>query len=276
MKFGPVPPKKLPKQDAQRVLLLAEKWQRAAYAQERWASVAKIGVDFMEGRQWTERHIAEANRQKRPMLKFNMIAPLVRLVLGYQRSNKTDITFQPGQDARASEHIAEALSRIEKVIAIGSKMDFVDTEVFMDGLICARGWHNTYLDFESNDLGEIKTIAADPFSIYPDPDGSTYDPNETCAHISESSFVSLDEIEATFGKKAFELLRPYVLGQTPLAPISSYITADEISPIRTYGSRNSHLVDDIVSNPPWCNPWGLYAVGCARLKPLNANIQPAH
>ena len=37
MKFGPVPPKKLPQQDPSKVLLLAEKWQRAAYAQQRWA-----------------------------------------------------------------------------------------------------------------------------------------------------------------------------------------------------------------------------------------------
>ena len=41
MKFGPVPPKKLPKQDPFKVLLLAEKWQRAAYAQQRWAEPAK-------------------------------------------------------------------------------------------------------------------------------------------------------------------------------------------------------------------------------------------
>ena len=237
MKFGPVPPKKLPKQDPFKVLLLAEKWQRAAYAQQRWAEPAKVAVDFFEGRQWTETQLEQMRRQKRPAFKFNMIAPLVRLVLGYHRSNKTDITFLPGQDQRASEALAEALTRIEKVIAEGSHLDYVDTEVFLDGLICARGYYDTRLDFETNDLGEIKTIGADPFSIYPDPDASTYDFNETASHIIQSTFVSLDEIEATFGNQAMELLRPFVLGQTPLAPISSMIVTDEISPIRTYGER---------------------------------------
>ncbi|MGD0420537.1 MAG: portal protein [Xanthobacteraceae bacterium] len=237
MKFGPVPPKKLPQQDPSRVLLLAEKWQRAAYAQQRWAEQAKIAVDFFEGRQWTEAQLNEMRRKRRPAFKFNMIAPLVRLVLGYQRSNKTDITFLPGQDARASEELAEALTRIEKVIAEGSHMDYVDTEVFLDGLICARGYYDTRLDFESNDLGEVKTRAADPFSIYPDPDASTYDFNESAAHISESSFVSLDEIDAWFGKDAMDLLKPFILGQTPLAPVSSYMVVDEVSPIRTYGER---------------------------------------
>lgn len=237
MKFGPVPPKKLPKQDPSKVLLLAEKWQRSAYAQERWAAPAKVCWDFFEGRQFTQEQIDRLRRQQRPSFKFNMIAPIVRLVLGYNASNKTDITYQPGQDARSSEDLAEALTKIEKVIAENGEQAFVDTAVFMDGLVAGRGWYDTRLDFESNDLGEVKTTAADPFSIYPDPDASTYDLNETAAHMIQSSYVSLDEIEAWFGKQALELLKPFVLGQTPLAPVSSAIVLDEISPIRTFGER---------------------------------------
>jgi hypothetical protein len=57
-------------------------------------------------------------RQKRPAFKFNMIAPLVRLVLGYQRANKTDITFLPGQDARASEHLAPARRQLSGCLTV--------------------------------------------------------------------------------------------------------------------------------------------------------------
>ena len=39
----------------------------------------------------------------------------------------------------------------------------------------------------------------------------------------QTKFVSLDEIEVTFGKLASELLQPFMLGQTPLAPISSML-----------------------------------------------------
>jgi hypothetical protein len=237
VKFGPVPPKKLPKQDPTKVLLLAERWQRSAFAQQRWAERAKQAVDFFEGRQWTERQLEEMRRQKRPAFKFNMIAPLVRLVLGYNASNKSDITFQPGQDQRASEQLAEALTRIEKVIAEGSHLEYVDTEVFLDGLICARGFYDTRLDFETNDLGEIKTNAADPFTVYLDPDSDSYDLNGNSSFVMQSKYVSLDEIEGAFGKKATDLLQPFVMGQTPLAPLSTMIIEDEISPVRTFGER---------------------------------------
>src|SRR5579872_1780811 len=106
MKFGPVPPKKVPKQDPQKVLLLAERWQRSAFAQQRWAERAKKAVDFFEGRQWTEDQLTKMARGKRPALSFNIIAPLVRLVLGYNAANKSDITYLPGQDNRATEQVA--------------------------------------------------------------------------------------------------------------------------------------------------------------------------
>ena len=240
MKFGPVPPKKIPKQDPAKVLLLAERWQRSAWAQRRWAERAKIAVDFFEGRQWTEDQLTLMKRQKRPAFKFNIIAPLVRLVLGYNASNKSDITFMPGQDARASEQLAEALTRIEKVIAEGSHLEFVDVEVFLDGLIASRGYYDTRLDFETNDLGEIRTSAADPFTVYLDPDADSYDLNENHSFLMQSKWVSLDEIEAAFGKKVMELLQPFCLGQTPLAPISSLIIDDEISPVRTFGERHEN------------------------------------
>ncbi len=238
MKFGPVPPKKVPKQDPQKVLLLAERWQRSAFAQQRWAERSKKAVDFFEGRQWTEDQLRAMVRGRRPALSFNVIAPLVRLVLGYNAANKSDITYLPGQDNRATEDVGETLTRIEKVISEGSHLPFVDTEVFLDGLIAGRGYYDTRLSFETNDLGEIKTAAADPFSVYLDPDADSYDLNENHSYAMQSKFVSLDEIEGAFGKKVMELLQPFCLGQTPLAPISSLIIEDEISPVRTFGERH--------------------------------------
>jgi hypothetical protein len=243
VKFGPVPPKKIPKQDPEKVLLLAERWQRAAWAQQRWAERAKKAVDFFEGRQWTETQLAELKRQKRPALKFNIIAPLVRLVLGYQRSNKNDIVFQPGQDARSAEDVAEALTKIEKAIAANGNMEFVDCEVFLDGLIASRGFFDTRLNFDDNDLGEVRTIAADPFSVYIDPDAWSYDLSESASFVQQALMVSLEEIEAAYGKKTSQLLKPFVLGQTPLAPISTGVIDDEISPIRTFGEREDMKED---------------------------------
>lgn len=236
MRFGPAPLGRLPDQDSHRVLLLAERFQRAQWAHQRWAEGAKVAVDFLEGRQWTEDELAQMARQKRPALKFNIIAPLVRLILGYQTNNRNDITYQPGDDARASEMIAETLSKLEKAAATGNMQEFRDTEVFMDGIVSGRGFFRDLLDFETNDLGELKTRALDPFTTFLDPDGDTYDLNESCSYLQVSKMVSIDELERAFGKNVADLVRPFSQGRTPIGPL--YYAQDTDTPQRYFAHRD--------------------------------------
>lgn len=200
-------------------------------------------MDFFEGRQWTEDQLRAMSRGKRPALTFNIIAPIVRLVLGYQRNNKTDIIFEPGQDNLASEDVAKTLTQIEKILAKSNHQEFVDAAVFLDGLISGRGFFDSRLDFENNDLGETKTISLDPFTVFPDPDADTYDLNESASFVQTSKFVSLDEIEGSFGKQVSDLVRPWTMGQTPLAPVSSMVINDEITPVRYFGEREDLITD---------------------------------
>lgn len=250
MKFGPVPPKKLPKQDNEKVLLLAERWQRASYAHQRWAESAKEAVDFLEGRQYTEAQIAAAKAAKRPLLKFNIIAPIVRLIIGYHRNNRTDVVFKP-QDMRPdAEAIAEALTKLDREIADNCGLEYIDPEVFLDGIASGRGWFDTRLDFEHNDLGDAKTVSLSPFSVKVDPDADTYDLNESAAFMQIDRMVSMDEIEGAFGKQVADLVKPWTMGQTPLAPVSSIVLNDEAFPVRYFGQyedADHHYWDHIHS-----------------------------
>lgn len=237
MKFGPVPTNVLPYQDSRKVLITAERWQRASFAHEKWATPAKEAVDFFEGRQYTDLQLAEMRRMRRPALKFNIIAPIVRLVIGYHRNNKTDIQFAPANDSLASEDVADTLSRMEKSVATDNMLEFVDPEVFLDGLISARGWFDTRLDWENNDLGSIKVSSLDPFCVKVDPDCDTYDINESASFVLVDKMVSVDEIEAHFGRVVAALVRPWTMGQTPLAPVTSLVLNNEVTPVRYFGNR---------------------------------------
>ncbi|MGE0751851.1 MAG: portal protein [Variibacter sp.] len=251
MKFAPVPTNRVPKQDAAKVMLLADRWQRATFGHSAWAERAKKAFDMFEGRQYTVEQLAKARNEKRPALTFNIIAPLVRLVLGYQRNNKSDITFQAGQDALSLESTAEALTMLEKQIAQASDLPFIDTEVFLDGLVGGRGFFDTRLDFEDNDLGEAKTTAMDPFRVKIDPNADSYDLNATAGFLSTERMVSIDEIEDAFGKAVAELMRPFMMGQTPLAPLSTFIVNDEITPVRAFAES------DELAAPWWDNFYAL-------------------
>ena len=234
---GPLAPKRRPKQDTEKVMLLAERWQRAAVAMEQWAVKAKECVDFVEGRQWTADQVSTLEAQGRMAMSFNKIAPLYRLMLGFRSNSSTDIKFLPASDGLGTTQLAEALTHVEKSTADADQLDYIDGEVFADGIMTGRGFYDTRLSFEENDFGDVVTKAVDPFTVYLDPDADKYDMNESNG-FQVSRWISLDEIEGTFGKEVAAMLKPFAQGETwaafPFDDLSGHI-GQEITPIRTFG-----------------------------------------
>lgn len=217
------------------VLLLAERYNRSDTALQQWAGPAKKCVDFVEGRQYTAEQIAAADRDGRPHMMFNKIAPLVRLILGYHRNNRLDIRFLPSGDSRATQAVGETLTKVNKQISTLTGEPYVDTEVMMDGMITGRGYYDSRLDFEKNDFGDIGCAAKDPFTIRIDPDADTYDARQW-GYFQEARWWSIEEVEYAFGRNAAALVYPlignksYRGGQTSILEFQ-----EEITPWRKFG-----------------------------------------
>lgn len=230
----------LPAHTQDKVLLLADRWTRADGAHSVWATIGKRCVDFVEGKQWTDEEIRQLEDEERPALTFNKMGRLIRLILGYHRNNRTDLKVQPGYDGSGSQDVANVLTRSAKNISEINQLPYVDTEVFMDGIITGRGFYDCRLDFARNDFGEIKWTAKDPFSIRLDPDGDTYDLNESCSFVMEQRTVSIEEVEFFYGGSAAALLWPLIgrhgayTGGVPEAVIER---SEEITPWRGFGGQ---------------------------------------
>lgn len=220
-------------------MLLAERWMRASQSQEEWAETAKRCVDFIEGRQWGEDQKAKLMAEGRPALTFNKIAPLYRLILGYHRNNRTDVTFPPANDEMATEQVSELLNALYKQFSETSGMPWVDAEVFADGLATGRGFMDMRLDFEENDFGDISCRAVDPFSVYLDPDADDYDISKGCNYVMVSRWASIDEIEFYYGKNPAQMIGSIVKGDGYTEhPSSFYYATEETTPVRKFGNEN--------------------------------------
>lgn len=236
MNYGPLPALgTLPQQDQTKIRLMADRWWRSSMAQTAWAEKAKECVDFFEGRQWTESQIRQLTSQRRPALTFNKIAPLVRLVLGYMRNNRTDITYLPANEGPSSATVGEVLSKIVKQIGEQNQLPWVDAEVFLDGIVTGRGFFDKRLDFCDNDLGEVRLKAVDPFTVFIDPDADQYDLNKA-KHVTVARWADIEEVEYTYGPNAARLVRPFIGGgQTWGGFPFLEMTGPEITPRRTFG-----------------------------------------
>ena len=132
------------------------------------------------------------------------ILPTINAVLGEQSTRRMDVNFKPR--GRGKQEVADVLDRLFMQISDNNKLEWAESQVFADGLIQDRGWFDIRIDFDDHIQGEVRITAKDPLDILIDPDAKEYDPR-TWNEVFESRWMSLDEIEETYGQKKADQLR---------------------------------------------------------------------
>tara|TARA_B100000900_G_scaffold415934_1_gene447961 strand:- start:816 stop:2921 length:2106 start_codon:yes stop_codon:yes gene_type:complete len=171
---------------------------------EEYIHMAKKCDAYYRGEQWDDFDMQMLDDQGRPALTINTILPTINAVLAEQSSKKADIQFKPR--GGGEQDVADVLTQVYAYIADNNKLDWVEQQVFSDGLIQDRGYFDVRVDFEEHVQGEIKIEAKDPLDILIDPDAKHYDPR-TWNEIFETKWMSIDEIEETYGQDKADKLR---------------------------------------------------------------------
>lgn len=160
--------------------------------------------EYYQGDQWDPDDAAALENEGRPALTINTILPTVNTILGEQSSRRADVKFKPRRGGE--EAVAHTLTRLYMQIADNNKLDWVEQQVFSDGLIMdGRGFFDVRMDFSDHVEGEIRITAKDPLDILIDPDAKDADP-KTWNEVFESKWMTLDEIEELYGEKCAERL----------------------------------------------------------------------
>ena len=160
--------------------------------------------EYYQGDQWDPDDAAALENAGRPALTINTILPTINTILGEQSTRRADIQFKPRRGG--DEAVAHTLNKLYMQIADNNKLDWVEQQVFSDGLIMdGRGYFDVRMDFSDHVEGEIRITAKDPLDILIDPDAKDADP-KTWNEVFESKWMTLDEIEELYGKDKAERL----------------------------------------------------------------------
>ena len=160
--------------------------------------------EYYQGDQWDSDDQAMLEQEGRPALTINTILPTVNTILGEQSNRRADVKFKPRRGG--SEDVAHTLSKLYMQIADNNKLDWVEQQVFSDGLIMdGRGYFDVRMDFSDHVEGEVRITAKDPLDILIDPDAKDADP-KTWGEVFETKWMTLDEIEELYGKSKAERL----------------------------------------------------------------------
>ena len=193
---------------AEELTLAKKQWNCYTRARDaghdEYLHMAKRCDAYYRGDQWDEFDMQQLDDQGRPALTINTILPTINAVLGEQSAKKADIQFKPR--GGGNQEVADVLTKVYAQIADNNKLDWVEAQVFSDGIIQDRGYFDIRIDFSDHINGEVRIEAKDPLDILIDPDAKHYD-TRTWNEIFESKWMSLDEIEETYGQDKADRLR---------------------------------------------------------------------
>ena len=184
-------------------------WDRYVRARDHghleYIHMAKKCDDFYRGDQWDMEDQDALEAEGRPALTINTVLPTVNTILGEQSSRRADIRFKPRRGG--DQALADTLTKVFMQIADNNKLDWVEQQVFSDGLIMdGRGYFDVRMDFTDHVEGEVRITAKDPLDILIDPDAKEADP-KTWNEVFETKWMTLDEIEEAYGAKKAEQLQ---------------------------------------------------------------------
>jgi len=198
---------------AEELTLAKQQWDcytRARdHGHEEYVEMAQKCDAYYRGQQWDDFDMQQLDDQGRPALTINTILPTINAVLGEQSTKKADIQFKPR--GGGNQEVADVLTMVYQQIADNNKLDWIENQVFSDGLIQDRGWFDVRIDFSDHIRGEVRIESKDPLDILIDPDAKHYDPR-TWNEIFETKWMSLDEIEEVYGQDKADKLR--ILAET--------------------------------------------------------------
>lgn len=154
-------------QQAERESLLTERlkqWYRQDIEHVLvWRRKAKEDYAFYNGEQWADEDLALLAEQKRPVMTFNRIAPLVNAIVGSEINNRRQVQYIPRQ---VGESIAdEILTGAGEWFRTQSYAEDEESEAFADAVITGMGWVDTRLDFENDPDGAPIVQRLDPFKM---------------------------------------------------------------------------------------------------------------
>ena len=183
-------------------------WSRYERARDNghldYVEMAKKCDEYYQGEQWDYDDASQLEAEGRPALTINTILPTVNTILGEQSTRRADVQFKPRRNGK--EEVAHTLTKLYMQIADNNKLDWVEQQVFSDGLIMdGRGYFDVRMDFNDHIEGEVRITSKDPLDILIDPDAKDADP-KTWNEVFETKWMTLDEIEEVYGKKCSERL----------------------------------------------------------------------
>jgi hypothetical protein len=180
-------------------LATRKQWYKTATDEwSSWRTEGRKSFAYYMGEQWSSETKDKLARQSKPALTINRIKPIIRTLSGYMRQNRRDLKVLPRRGG--TESISQIYTKMLKHVSDESDYDYVSAGVFLDGIICGKGFMSVDIDYQKDPIsGQVVITREDPFLILEDPFSTKYDLSDA-KYIYRMRWMDKEMVKKMFPK----------------------------------------------------------------------------